>query len=333
MGKHERKIVEEAEKIITKLLKREKLTNKEEDHPFNKLNYKFTNLILKKYPDIIDVEHIGNHYDTRGDICITLKNSRKIYLELKFLDTGVGTLCNISQNALTILKIYNCKSWSDYRTLENHEYNIKKEFENFKYPQNINSMTTKSKIYKQAEYLKKDILKIPEKQKSETICADILEHPKKYTPDKILAADIILKIIKYDKQIKIKYLDLLSKSKYDESKFKLFCFLILTGIHTMPLLSKELNKNIDELFRNAENYNVYYLYKKTNEIEEEKKSKYADIINNPISISVNPEETSLSVFSIYDHNIKKKIISISLNWKNKFQGIETPCLNIFNKFN
>jgi hypothetical protein len=68
MGKHERGIVEEAEK----------------SHPFISLIVKFVGIIKNNYKNIKIAKTIGNGYSTPGDLYLELNNGEEKYIELKF---------------------------------------------------------------------------------------------------------------------------------------------------------------------------------------------------------------------------------------------------------
>lgn len=327
MGKHEREIVQKAEKIAVKLINNEELSFEEKDHPFNKLNKKFVDIIKEKYPNIKKAEHLGNQYNTIGDICLILEDERTIFIELKYLKTGFGTLCNISQNALTQLDIYNCESWSDFRKKRKHAQTVRNFLDQFDYPDEIRDDKTKKSIYEKATYLKRIIN--PEGKDIEPLCEEIIKNGSQYSENKKLAARIILNIINFDRKIKLEYLSLLKNSYVNKEKLKRFCFLILTGTHTIRDLKENMNKDLEGLLEKTRNYKIYYLYKESLEIKEETNlNEYGKILRNDIEVRIKENQTSLIVYSLID-NKREKIIRISFHWKNKFQGIQTPCLNIF----
>ena len=77
---------------------------------------KFIPIVKSNYKNIKKAVAVGNTYNSPGDVILHFNNGDKRYLELKFLEkSGYGTLANISQDALTLLGIYNCESWSCFR--------------------------------------------------------------------------------------------------------------------------------------------------------------------------------------------------------------------------
>jgi hypothetical protein len=327
MGKHEREIVEEAEKIIVKLINKVTLTSLEEKHEFINLIVAFSKKIKEEYPNIVKSEHIGNSYNSLGDISIFLKNGNQKFIELKFLESGFGTLANISQNALTELNIFKTRSWSSFREEKNHSNKIIEYLNKYNYPNGkIKNHDSKNKIYEKADFLKK-IIESGTKN-VEPLCKKIILDKNEYSEEKKLAAEIILKIINFDKEIKLEYMKLLKESFYDEEKLKLFCFLILTGTHTIKDIQENISKNVNLLLKNISNYEIYYLYKKNNQILKEDNLEFLKrILNNKIGIRIEDNQTNLIIYS--ENTKKENIIRIVFHWKNKFQGIQTPCLNIF----
>jgi hypothetical protein len=132
-----------------------------------------------------------------------------------------------------------------------------------------------------------------------------------------------------DRASKIEYLSVLKNSKLNKDKLKKFTFLILTGSHTQKILNSEILKDFSSLKDNIDNYNVYYLYKRTLSIDKENNlDNLYKIFENDIGIEIKGNETNLIIYSL-DGNIRTDLIRVVYHWKNKFQGIETPCLNIF----
>ena len=153
MGKHERQLIEEAEKIIVKILNSQKLTASDKKNHWFKHAFSITKRIKKDFPNISSVRHLGNRYDNTGDILIASRKN-KYFIETKMSDTrlGVGTKANIGQDALTEnhLFIGKVKSWSDFRKEKNHDKWVDSYLDEFsRYPQKIlkisNSTTQREK--------------------------------------------------------------------------------------------------------------------------------------------------------------------------------------------
>ena len=99
MGKHEREKVFIAETIVNDLLNGKPIDSERRAHEFFDYASAFAKRIRDDFPTLQESDHIGNVYGTSlGDIKLTLGNREEIFLELKFLKSGVGTRANIGQN-------------------------------------------------------------------------------------------------------------------------------------------------------------------------------------------------------------------------------------------
>jgi len=328
MGKHERDIVEEAEKIVAILVNGGDLSTEQKKHPFLGLIKKFVTLIKNEHRNIKIAKAIGNDYSTPGDICIELDNNKKRYIELKFLEKdGVGTLANISQNAMTSLGIFNCQSWQSFRKEIDHKQKVITLLNQFTYPfGKIKDSDPDFKISEAAEFLKEKIN--TGHRNVENVCQEHIDSPNSSENQKLIS-NLILKIIKMDRVFKIKYLSMLKNAELDKDKLKKFAFLVLTGSHTQEILNSEMLKDFSSLEKSIDNYDVYYLYKKTLSIDKEDNlNNLYKIFENDIGVEIKEDETNLIIYSL-DGSIRTDLIRVVYHWKNKFQGIETPCLNIF----
>ncbi len=327
MGKHERSIVEEAEKIVAILINGNKLSLDQEKHPFLNIIKDFVKFIKNEYKNIENAKAIGNAYDSPGDIVLNFKNGQKRYLELKFLEkSGYGTLANISQDALTLLGIYDCESWSSFRKRTGHGREVKDILNKFKYPfGEIKESDSNSKIYKAAGYLKQ-VIEAGDRN-VEGVCKEILASSTSSKNEK-LASMLILDVIKMDKTSRKKYLSILKKSKIDKERLKKFVFLLLGGSHTQKILNVKIGQKLS-LGSSDKNYDVYYLYKETRQIAKEYgPEELYKIPSNFFSVEIKDDETNLVIF-LLDKDKRVNLIRVVFHWKNKFGGIQTPCLNIF----
>ena len=326
MGKHERAIVEEAEIIAAALINNKDLLSDQKKHPFLNLIKSFVKIIKTEYKNIDKALAVGNSYDSPGDVVLNLKDGGKRYLELKFLEkSGYGTLANISQDALTLLGIYNCESWSSFRKRTGHEREVKIILNQFKYPfGNIPGVAPSSKIHRAAGYLK-SIISAGDRN-VEGVCKEILLSSSS-SKDEKLASQIIIDIIKMDKASRRKYLSILKKSQLNKERLKKFVILLLDGAHTQKILNVKMEQKLS--LDDDKNYDIYYLYKKTGEIVKEYgPEELYRVSRNYFDIEIKDDETNLVVY-LLDKKKRVNLIRVVFHWKNKFGGIQTPCLNVF----
>lgn len=313
MGKHERKSIEEAEKIIVKILSSKTLNGFDKrNHWFNHA-FSIAKRIKKDFPKITLARHLGNSYDNTGDIMIIF-NGKKFFIEIKMSDTksGIGTKANISQDALTENYLFtrNIKSWSKFRQEKNHDKWVNDFLNQFtNYPQNILKITNPAtQKEEKARYLRKLAKKRNKKAKS-----------------------ILDDIQKKDKKEKIEYLTYLSSQKQQKKMIKRFFILITLGIHRKEELENLIKK--DDFFQKLKNFFVYYSNFNKGKIVIRKEDagkrieqilkKYSDFkIIFPVKVS------HCKIVGVKGKN-SKQLLQIVFHWKNIAQGIKTPCLNIF----
>lgn len=334
MGKSEREDVFFAEQIINSLLNREEINSKLKQHKLFHCSNALANRIRADFPSMKESHHIGNVYGTSlGNIKLVLSNEEEIYLELKFLVGGLGTRANIGQDSLTDFRLFkgeNICSWSRFRENKNHRGWVEEELNKFdNYPQIVKNLAGMSAIYEKAAYLKNGILGIT-KQNTMTVVDQILSYPAS-PQEKLKAARIIKNIMEKDRTEKIEYIEYLRTLNQNHENIKKFLFLILAGAHTYESLEALWNVALSEIIQTLRHkYYVYYVYKGTLETEvEDYSEKLRNLLDRDIFMSFRPKQTNV-MLSFNDVNGNEiSILRIVFHWKNKFQGIQTPCLNIF----
>jgi len=312
MGKHERQSIEEAEKIIVKILNSQNLND------FDRKNHWFSHAssiaerIKKDFINITSARHLGNRYDNTGDILIISKKN-KFFIETKMSDTksGIGTKANISQDALTEYHLFmgKVKSWSRFRQEKNHDKWVNDFLNQFtNYPQNILKIAD-STLQKEekARYLRK----LANKNKK--------------------ARDVLNNIHGKDKKEKIKYLVYLNNKRQQKKMVKRFFILIILGIHRKEELENLIKK--DNFFQEIQNLFVYYgnaskgrIISRREDVGERIKKileKHSDF-----KIIFPKGLTHCKIIGIKGE-VSRPLLQIVFHWKNIAQGIKTPCLNIF----
>lgn len=313
MGKHERQQIEEAEKIIVKILNSQKLNNLDRENYWIKHAFAIAKKLQEDFSNIKKAYHLGNRYDNIGDILI-LADEKRFFIETKmsYTKTGVGTKANISQDALTENRLFEDepKSWSKFRKDKKHEEWVNEYLNQFKkYPKSILKITN-STLQKEekARYLRE--LK---KKKNKT------------------AINILNMIHERDKKEKIEYLNYLRQQKQQKEMIKRFFVLTILGIHKQEIMDR-LIKN-SSFFQEIQDLFIYYsnvsqekiIVRKENSGEKIKKilKEFSDFkIIFPIGV------THCKIVGIKKGD-QQPLLQIVLHWKNIAQGIKTPCLNIF----
>lgn len=314
MGKHERQQIEEAEKIIVKILNSQKLTNLDRKNYWIEYASAIAKKIREDFPNIKRARHFGNRYDNTGDILI-LSDKKKFFIEIKMSNTktGIGTKANISQDALTENFLFknNPKSWSEFRSDKKHEEWVNDYLNRFvKYPKHILKITN------------------PVLQKEEK--ARYLRELKKKKNKG--AINILNMIRERDKKEKIEYLDYLRRQKQQKEMIRRFFVLITLGIHKKEVLESLIKK--ENFFQEIQNLFVYYSNIFQGKIIVRKEDvgekvgrlleKFSDFV-----IIFPKDVTYCKIVGIKRNGSHEPLLQIVLHWKNIAQGIKTPCLNIF----
>jgi len=335
MGKAEREVVESAEIIVCKLLSGERMSRKDGKHPFFDLCEELAKSIKRDIPDLIRAEHIGNEYGTLGDIrVIRRKKTGDRFLELKFLDpkSGVGTLANISPDAFVKADIFNAISYSEFLREEGHYEWVEGYLDAFGFYKKLKKRVgTKSIIYEKAGYLK-EFLGISKSHHVEVDLKNISPGKSALSDSKRRAVEIIRDIIERDRKERKKYLRILQGSTLNKEKLKKFSLALLTGNHTEEMVYEFMNVDLD-LMKDAlstSSYDVWYAYKETLAVVKEDQSRLITLIDSEFGVKFLEDKTSFLIFYKESNaDQEKDLLRVAMHWKNKFQGIQTPCLNIF----
>jgi len=335
MGKHEREDVYIAETIVNDMLNGETIDQARKRHEFYRYADVLTHRIKDDFPMMKRSHHIGNVYGTSiGDIKLDLASKETVYLELKFLASGSGTRASIGQNSMTDHNLFegeNILSWSDFRKNKNHIGWVINELEKFPtYPRSILRASGNSAVYKKASYLK-EVLGIAN-ENTRTIAEAVLRDGSA-DRDEMTSARIILEIMNKDHNEKLEYIEYLKSLKQKPDNIKKFVFLILSGAHTKESLDLQWSNDLSDIIATLRNtYFVYYLYKGTLITKVEDFSiKLKNLIGREIYISFSNNQTNLLLSFKADNGNERPILRVVFHWKNKFQGIQTPCLHIFDE--
>lgn len=312
MGKYERRDIELMEKSVARILNCQKSLIDQNDKWYRHL-LAFVNYIKKNFPNLKKAEYIGNKYgSSRGDIKIYFGNQGEEFIELKASESekGKNTLANISQNAVTVyglIKGKNILSWSEFRNLNDFEKKVKALLNRYSYPRPFDLFTKARFIRKKVNMNDLKAIKI---KKS------------------------IFKLAKQDKKAYIKYIE---KFPVNEESIKKFIFCLVNGIHTgRDILS--FTKNVDLEFFKKQRDLITTLY--GNVINDKiiitkAKNKIGALLNNYENFHFSfPAESGDNVYTYLscqklDTKEDIKIIGLVFHWKNIFQGIKTPCINVF----
>jgi len=315
MGKHERKLIEDAERKIVDLLNKVKVDEDDlKENPWWEHVIELANFISQDYLNIVKASHLGNRYDNTGDILLKLSSGEEVYVEVKMsaTKTGIGTKANISQNSLTNNGLFknNPKSWSDFRSELKHNEWVSRLLNKYKdYPSSINKISNfTSRLEERARYLRK-----------------LAQNGND------LAKKILHSIREKDRKEKIAYLSYLEKQEQNSEMIKKFFILLEMGIHKDEEIQDLINK--DNFFQEIQNIYVYYANYSGEKIlirKENAGNKINELIKlfSDFKIVFPKAETHCKIIG-KTKNGNIPLLQIVYHWKNIAQGIKTPCLNIF----
>jgi hypothetical protein len=315
MGKHERLYIEQMEKSVVSCLNEQKPLI-HSTHKWYKHMQGFVHHVKENYPETMKAYHIGNEYGKEvGDIKLIMRDDSTHFLELKASETpfGRGTLANISQNAITEYELLippingTIQSWSDFREANCHRARIKALLDHYRIGQHM-------------EYEDKARFLRDKSDAGDSLAKEIVES--------------ITELANKDKKDYINYIRAFSPNEENIIKF-VFC--LVNGIHTKGEIKlvftsvssgslRDIYQELTTLYANTRGEEV---------VITEKKGKMKSLLTDNRCFSfLFPEEAGQSKHNYivcYDKRTgaEKKLLSFVFHWKNVFQGIQTPCINVF----
>ena len=333
MGKFERGLVREAELILTKMLNRRSLSDEERRHRLFRCVSVLERRIRQDYPDIVKARHVGDTYTSPGDIELFLGNGRRAYIEVKFVAGGRGTRANIGQDSLTELELFeDAISWSRFREQKGHDEWVMRALDRFRdYPSKCLIGARRRVLIKKAKYLKDEILCVRQGQNTRTIAERISRNPEE-APKRRLAAQIVLEIMDRDRREKLEYIAYLRTRRQNPDNIKKFAFLILIGAHLRRAIREMWRLTLDQIVDmiRGGSYRVYYCDKRTLRVYvEDLTEKLEKLMEKELYIAFREGETNVIIAFKDEAGIERPVLRVVFHWKNVFQGIQTPCLNVF----
>ncbi|MGC9107070.1 MAG: hypothetical protein ACP5IE_02615 [Infirmifilum sp.] len=329
MGKFERREAEILEKAVAYIL------NSREEKVSHMCARVVTNHIRRDFGEIVNAEFIGRSYNEPGDIKLVLRNGRVAYVELKYVIGGKGTRANIGQDALTEFKLFKGEgvlSWSAFRKKEDFDKKVLELLNQYKHydPAKLRAYKGGEKERK-ARYLR-EILKPGPGEAVENVVERVL----KSSNDKVKEAALIVKqILDLAREDKLKYIEYLIGLEQDPEAIRKFTILLLLGVHKKNSIKQSFYKFgsfIKSLKEGQFNYVTYYVRKGNCKVCKEDLTSLINKLLVALDFRVLCERGETNCLIEYKDpgdNRWKPLLRVVFHWKNVFQGIATPCLNIF----
>jgi len=329
MGKHERGWVEATEKLTAQIANGDDPDDDLSDAGRLDLAEALADRLRSDFPDVTAVRHAGNSYDSLGDLIVETPDS-ETFVEAKFV-AGGGTRANLGQDTLTQFELFeDATAWSDFREAigfpEDREA-LLREFDD--YPDDVRDWSYKSAVYDRAKHLK-DVLDVSRGQNTGSRADEVLADPDA-TETQREAARIVDAILDLDREEKLAYFDHLREAEQNPRNVETFAHLIVCGYHTADALAEHFDGDLDEIKRllEADAYRLYEVNKNSGTVSVENPSELlAGFDWRDTRVEVPEDGTSVSVVTGPPDD-RRRVLNIAYNWKNKFQGIQTPSMNVF----
>ncbi|WEL19506.1 hypothetical protein [Candidatus Nanohalococcus occultus] len=327
MGKHERGWVEATERITAKLVNGNNVTEDLEEEGRRELAESLAQRISQDFSESLELEHAGNSYDSLGDFIA--KDDGKTYIEAKFV-RKTGTLANPGQDVLTEFDLVeNAESWSGFREKIGFPEKVEKELKKYPdYPEDMPEWKYKTARYKRAKHLK-DVINAsrgPTAKKAREVLED-----ESSSDNQKLAAEIIQEIVQKDREEKLKYLEHLASKEQNSENVKKFVFLLLCGYHTQGKIEQQFSRDVEDItqFLQDKSYEIYSVDKNSADVSVKTPSEVLeDLISADIGLEFDKENTKVEI-TANSAERSDTVLEMAYNWKNKFQGIQNPSINVF----
>lgn len=330
MGKFERGEAEKLEMDVVGILNRGKVRAP------HSCAQRVSDRIRKDF-DVRRAEFIGRTYSEPGNIKLFLADGRVAYIELKLVESGKGTRANLGQNALTEFGLFKgdgVLSWQEFRRRKNFDGEVLRRLNTYSYYDSIKlSKYRGGEKEKKARYLR-DVLK---PKPGEAVETAVRRAMGSQDPALRLAAKIVEEILELARADKLEYIEYLRSLRQDPESIKRFTVLILLGIHKESTLRRAF-RGFDSLIRSLKEglfvYRTYYVRKGDCEIcAEDLTTLIGKLLRSgDFRITFPRNETCCVIeYRDPDSGAWEKLLRVVFHWKNVFQGIATPCLNIFDE--
>ena len=323
---------------------------------------KAAKLLLKKFTTnprlsqsiLLSTDFVGNSHNTMGDIHVNFRDANgedlQISEELKFGEND--TLANLSTSILTESGIFGdgtLASFNDFLKNTNHVNDVKDFFEKLyqvspEFKQAFDEKFTgwdqikkdSTKDIHSLSTMAKHILFAGEKKSVnvEKYAKDMIESGSG-TTDQLATAATILKITELAAKNRTGYMDTLKTATFDNNKAATFAALLLTGeLHKSDHLISEIKtKSVANIL--PKNYDYSFITNqngKTNLKYSTNYRKALALINKPgtkVEAVFQDDQQQFKFVAKGADGTVQNLFAVSVYWKNGFQGIATPAMNIF----
>lgn len=254
--------------------------------------------LKRKYPDY-EAVHVGKTHSVNGDIQLLKQSDTGALLvktiELKFVKkTKKGTLANLGQDFLYRNNVFDL-SWKEH----SKDFNLQEKIIDImkKYGYANKSISTQKAFTEEGRRIREDA--------------------KKGDMYAMICKDEIIKLANSEKMKFLEKVDYVSKED-----LKLFYINMIFGNHRINSYDKDISKHIET--NNVDGQiEIYYLNLNDGSVATED-SELEGLISEHFDMEHTIENACVTI--TYK---REPIMRISLNYKNVFQGIKNPAINVF----
>lgn len=272
-------------------------------------------------------EHRGSEYDDLGDLKLIRDDDSEIYLELKNVEEGIGTLANTGGVLVAGFDlIEDALEWDEFRRERGFESWRDERLNEFDYP-NLEDIKGRNQTEKRARFLRDEVLDYTGGPTIHT-ATSVLDDPEISHRER-KAAEIIETIYRHANEEKHEYISHLSERDQNEENIRKLAVLLLCGVHTQELLQKYWDQSVAELESTLDEYRIYIYNQKEDNVFKKTPLRYIESLSQRgFDIELSPDNTSIKI-RIEEDGEYVPFLRISINWANVFQGIGTPSANTF----
>lgn len=287
---------------------------------------------------VVGAEHIGNSYDSIGDILIYTESGRRYY-ELKMSEKSgrSGTLFNTSSDLLVSHGLFEDSpmTWREFMGENDHSEFVMDSLYSFEfYPEEFGAeFNTELQTRKGMGRYIRDLVK-----ESDFSCDELVSDNVNASEKLVQAAEVKSDIEEFDREVKLNYLGYLKDFEVNEEVVKALSLVLAAGYHRKQQIEEyldvvlEVSENVGGVSHVFDDYRIVYANIDEDGSVSTQLSKQSQLVDHlsevefDIQIGDNDgeiEQTSLMVGFVDDDEFTP-LYRCSLHWGNVFQGIATP---------
>jgi hypothetical protein len=283
--------------------------------------------IQADFPVYSHAEHRGAEYNDLGDLKLIRDGDSDIYVELKNVEEGLGTLSNTGKVLVAEFDLVGgARGWDKFRADRGFSDWRAKQLDRFDYP-DLSDIKGNNEKEKRARFLRDEVLDYSAGATINT-ATSVLEDPNTTSREQ-KAAEIVKNIYTRAEEGKHDYIEYLDKKSQNEENIRKLAILLLCGVHKHDLIKKYWDHSVTELESALDEYRIYIYNQQADEVFTKNPITYIESLSERDFDIKFPTNKSSMKIRIEDDGEYVPFLRISINWGNVFQGISTPSANTF----